>query len=336
MPNERRVSHVYEYKSLLRHDIDSFVQEKRAIGYRYDTEAKNLAHFDRYLSETLLGDLSLSRDCIEKYTHKTPWESPRTHRARVLLIRQFCLWLQQNDGNAYVIPNGSLPKRNHDFVPYIFSNQEISRLIHAADTLAFTRRAPYRHIVAPMFIRLLCCCGLRVSEVLRLSVDDVDLENGILHIYNGKFGKDRIVPMSVSLTQYCVQYISKIHASSSKNAVFLPTSRGGEYDCRTAYSLYRLILFNAGISHGGVGHGPRLHDLRHTFAVHRLKNWAIAGVDINAMLPFLSTYMGHEGLAGTQDYLRLTADVFPQVTGVMETSFGSIIPDIGGDAYDTL
>ena len=336
MPLKKHPVRVYEYCSLIRDDISLFVQSKRAIGYRYDTEAKMLARFDRYLCNVLTEDVSLSRECIEVFVEKTPWESPRNHMSRLLLIRQFCAWLRQNGGDAYVIPSGSLPKRNRDFIPYIFSNEEVSRLIHAADTLPYTERSPYRHITVPMIIRLLYCCGLRISEALSLTVGDVDLQNGIFHIYDSKFGKDRLLSMSDSLTVYCREYAMKIHSSSVKETPFLITSRGHGYACKSAYNLYRVILFNAGISHGGVGHGPRLHDLRHTFAVHRLRNWATSGVDIKAMLPFLSAYMGHTGLAGTQTYLRLTADVFPHITDIMEAHFGSVIPEIGDEMYDNI
>ncbi len=112
----------------------------------------------------------------------------------------------------------------------------------------------------------------------------------------------------------------------SCDAIFFPAPHGGAYHRLTMYNIFREFLWTCGIAHGGRGHGPRLHDLRHTFAVHRLMQWDREGVDLGAKLPVLATYMGHLNLSGTQRYLQLTAELFPELSSRLDTLYGNVIP----------
>ena len=114
---------------------------------------------------------------------------------------------------------------------------------------------------------------------------------------------------------------------------FFPNPKGKPYSQRTVYDKFRVVLWRCRISHGGCRKGPRVHDLRHTFAVHCLKKWVDDGEQVNALLPVLSSYMGHVNLGSVNKYLRLTADVFPDITRRVEKYFGYIIPN-GGHVYE--
>ena len=176
-----------------------------------------------------------------------------------------------------------------------------------------------------MLFRILYCCGLRVSEALNLQIPDVDLENGTLLIVNGKFGKDRLVPMSGTITALCREYRANMPPGSD---YFFPAPDKGPYSSCTIYTRFREILWQAGIPHGGRHRGPRVHDIRHTFAVHSLNNWVQKGMDIYTAIPILCTYLGHKNLSSTQRYLRLTPEVFPEVTEAFEAHFGSVFPEV--------
>jgi len=130
--------------------------------------------------------------------------------------------------------------------------------------------------------RLLYCCGLRLSEALGLKYNDIDLRASVLTIQDGKFGKDRLVPMTDSLCQLCGEYLPIARAHHPENPYIFATrfSNVDSITPRCAYEYYRKILWEAGIPRGGRGKGPRLHDLRHTFSVHSLQNWIQAGVDV--------------------------------------------------------
>ena len=172
-------------------------------------------------------------------------------------------------------------------------------------------------------------CGLRVSEALNLTMGDVNTEEGTLTIRNGKFHKDRLVPMSPSLAARCRIYMEAMHPLKQPEHAFFPAAHGGRYSERRIYDYFRRFLWEAGISHGGRGKGPRLHDMRHAFAVHCLKRWVQRGTDLTVALPYLSAYLGHAGLKGTQRYLRLTAELYPDMVRAMDERFGHLLP--GGD-----
>lgn len=321
----------YQYRSCFASIIEQFVNEKRSMGFRYESEAKKLAHFDRFLSAKQCQS-RIERDIIEQYIAKKPEESCRNHNARYFLIKKVCYYMQLNGLDVYVPPSFTSVKGQSDFIPYILSSPQIAALIAAADNFPFNPKSEHRHIVLPMFLRLAYCCGLRASEALNLKQVDVDLNKGILHIKKSKFGNERYVPMSVDITDYAKAYTHRMAKILDKTHIFLPSSRLREYTTGYIYTLYRRTLIYAGISHFGKGNGPRLHDLRHTFAVHCLKKWVEQGVDVEAALPYLSAYMGHVSIYSTQRYLRLTHEVYPLITNAVEKLCGNIVPLIGGKA----
>jgi integrase len=177
----------------------------------------------------------------------------------------------------------------------------------------------------PEIFRLLYGSGFRLGEVLNLRVRDVDLNQGIVTVRQGKFRKDRLVPLALSLVNRLRTYAAGF-GNRPPDALFFPAPNGRAYRLRTVYGLFRTLLLQCGIPHGGRGKGPRVHDLRHGFAVHTLLRWYREGVDPNAKLPLLATYLGHQHLSGTQRYLHLTAELFPEVMARVDAAFGDVIP----------
>ena len=171
-------------------------------------------------------------------------------------------------------------------------------------------------------------CGLRISEAVNLTWQDVDLSKGTLFIHNTKFNKERILPIADSLTERCREYHNTIQGGEGGNSFFFPSPCDGHYSEGTIYCLFRKVLRQAQISHLGRGKGPRIHDLRHVFAVNCLKKWVTEGRDLSNCLPYLSAYLGHEDLRGSQRYLRLTADMYPDITSKIEKYCSSIIPEV--------
>lgn len=309
-----------QFHSSLAPQIEAFIQEKRACGYRYITETAQLRRLDRFLCENECSDQRLSRTLVERWTTKQPHERPSTHKARLLMVSQFALYLRRRGIQAHVPDSKLTSVVRLDFTPYIFTREQIRRLLETVDRLPFDPRAPERHLVMPELFRLLYGCGLRAGEVLRLCIADVDFDGGVLTIRQGKFRKDRFVPMAPSLTERLRQYASVMKLCSPESVVF-PNPSGGNYSLKTLYLLFRRLLRQCSIPHGGRGQGPRLHDLRHTFAVHCLERWYRQGEDLNARLPLLVAYLGHQSLRGTQRYLRLTPEVFPDIIARLESLF---------------
>jgi integrase/recombinase XerD len=314
-----------EFHSPLGDLMAGFIQEKQALGYGYDVGIQALRRFDRFLCSIEWPSQELPRDVVERWTAKRAHEQPGTHKLRMTLMRQFLLFLRRQDLEVHLPDATKRSVYRSQFTPYIFLRQEVQRLLQAVDGLRPDARCPLRHVIMPEVFRLLYGCGLRLGEVLHLRVADVDLGAGILTVRGGKFNKDRLVPVAPSMVARLCQYAAVL-GKRDPSAVFFPAPDGGPYSLVTVYGIFRRLLRECGLAHGGRGKGPRLHDLRHAFAVHRLENWYRAGVDLEAKLPVLAVYMGHRSLAGTQRYLRLTPELFPDIRERLEVSTGHVIP----------
>jgi integrase len=187
----------------------------------------------------------------------------------------------------------------------------------------------------PVLFRMIYQCGLRVSEARLLKVGDVDLETGILNIQHSKKDNSRLVPMPDSLAARSRQYSKKVHSFPKPDDYFFPALGGKPITIGNVYKNFRKFLWQAGISHNGRGHGPRVHDFRHAYAVHCLKKWVEQEKDLAAYLPVLKTYLGHDSFEETAYYLRLTADVFPDITLKLETRYPELIPELERTANET-
>jgi integrase len=151
-----------------------------------------------------------------------------------------------------------------------------------------------------------------------------------LTIRESKNRNSRLVLVSASMRHRLRIYADVVHPFPAEDAFFFPATPGRPMTLGNVYKNFRRFLWRAGIAH--TGDGPRVHDFRHTFAVYRLKAWSEQGKDLLAMLPVLKTYMGHDSLNETAYYLRLTADVFPNILMQLEGTFGNLIPHLGGDS----
>jgi integrase len=313
------------FRSALAPLMEQFIQEKRACGYRYCEAARTLAGFDRFLLDQALPPGDLPWSVTGEWLVKQPHESANTHRHRISVVRQLTLFLCRQGYRADV-PNALLGARKEaEFSPRILTRAEVGKLLQAVDQLTPTARSPLRHIIMPEVFRLLCGCGFRLGEVLRLRLADVDLQQSILTVRDGKFGKDRLVPPAPALVLRLRKYAEHF-GTRPPEAFFFPSPHGGPLCLRTVYSWFRKLLLQCGIPHAGRGKGPRVHDLRHGFAVHTLLRWYQEGADLEAKLPLLATYLGHRSLAGTQHYLHLTAELFPEITVRTNAAFGDVIP----------
>ena len=202
------------------------------------------------------------------------------------------------------------------FTPYFFSEAELKRLLTAVPT-ATGRRSNIDADTLRTFVLLLYGAGLRRGEARRLKVEDVDLPRSLLHIRGTKFFKTRIVPLSSSLSMVLTAFVAKQDNRSSKDGWSLVfTKRDGTPLTDSALgAAFRRLRTIAGIRRdGGARNQPRLHDLRHSAAVHRVTSWYRSGADLNDLLPKLATYLGHKDLSGTQRYLTMTEELLAEAS----------------------
>jgi integrase/recombinase XerD len=322
------------YEGPFKDHIKDHVELKRAVGYKYDTDAGHLKRFDRFTQEKYPDATVLTKEIVLDWCRKKTYEAQANQCSRASIIRQFGKYLDAFGVEAYIIPKGYYPTEEQ-YTPHIYTADELTRFFAETDKCRYCYESRYRHLIMPVFFRMIYMCGLRVSEARLLKVGDVDIENGILTIQHSKKDNSRLVPMSDYLTQRCRHYSENVHPFPVQEDYFFPALNGKPMTIGNVYKNFRRFLWRAGLSHGGRGYGPRVHDFRHTYAVHRLKKWAEQEIDLTVYLPVLKTYMGHDSFEETAYYLRMTADVFPNITLKLETLYPEIIPELEGGADET-
>ncbi len=323
-----------EYAGPFRDHLKNHIELKQAVGYKYVTEAMHLKRFDRFTLDKYPNAICLTKEIVLGWCSKQPHEAQANQCARASVIRQFANYLDLIGQNAYILPKGYYPKEPQ-YVPYIFSLEELIRFFTQTDKCHYSPEYPHRHLLMPVFFRMIYLCGLRVSEARLLKVGDVDLTRGVLSIHHSKKDNSRLVPMSDSLLQRCLKYSAKVHAFGTPEDYYFPALGGKPMTITNVYKNFRRFLWLAGISHRGRGIGPRIYDFRHVYAVHCLRKWSLQGMDLAVYLPILSAYMGHDSFQDTAYYLRLTADIFPDITIKLQNRYPDVIPELEGDFCET-
>ena len=314
--------------------IQDFIELKQSVGYKYLVEAGHLKRFDTFTMEKYSSSKSLTKEIVMGWCTKKSYEKQENLCTRASIIRQFSMYLDNIGVDAYIIPKNHF-KSGEPYVPYIYTDDELKRIFRETDKCHYSSECPYRHLIMPVLFRMIYTCGLRVSEARLLKVRDVDLTNGILTINHSKKDNSRLVPMTDDITNRCREFSKRVHQHSDGESYYFPIIDNRPMSIGNVYKNFRKFLWRAGISHGGRGCGPRIQDFRHAFAVHCLKKWSAQGKDLMVYLPILRVYLGHDSFEETAYYLRLTADVFPEITLKLETMYSDLIPELGGDAYES-
>lgn len=323
----------YTYHGPFKIHILGFIELKQAVGYKYFAEAAHLKRFDTFTCKRHGLATVLTKDIVMQWCTKQPYEKQQNLCARASVMRQLALYLNNVGDNAYILPKKYF-KNGEKYVPHIYTNDELKRFFEETDKCRYCCECPNRHLIMPILFRLLYSCGLRVSEARLLKVRDVDLDHGLLTINHSKNDNSRLVPIPDIMTHRCREYSSQVHSCPNGGDYYFPIIDNKPMRIGNVYNNFRRFLWQAGISHGGRGLGPRVHDFRHTFAVHRLKKWFVEGKDLMACLPLLCIYLGHDSFEETAYYLRLTADVYPTITLKLEIAYPDLVPVLEGRCHE--
>ena len=312
------------WKSLLADKMQEYINIKKIAGFKFEIERRWMERYDDYcFANGYDAERSVCKEVMEEFIYGVEYEKNSVRYCKERVLSGFAEYLCNNGIDAYVCIRKSMPKTKPK-PPYIYSEKELADFFRAVDCYP-SHPLTNRHLVDPLLFRMIYGCGLRLSEILALKVTDVDLAQGLLFIRQAKNNKDRLIPMAESLRKQCVEYTKRMHVFHTDDAIFFPSPQGGTCDRSTIYRRFRDYLWTAGIHHSG--HGPRIHDFRHAYCVHCMKRWVLSGKDLMNLLPYLSAYMGHSDFRGTEYYLRLTADLYPELIRRTEAVLGRLIPE---------
>lgn len=302
--------------------VTCYVDHKQAMGMRFRTEARTLRSFCRAMGDIAVGDVS-AVSVAAFLAGSGPvtrfWE--RKHSA----LHGFYRFAVARGYAEHSPLLKRVPKPQQVFVPYIYSRDELRRLIDAIPTIDHPR-----NLIAPetyrVLLLLLYGAGLRISEALALTIADVDLGDAVLRIRESKFYKTRLVPIGGDLRRVLIAHVER--RGGDADAPLFLSRRGNAVTRQNAENAFCRLRVRAGVTRddGNSRHQPRLHDLRASFAVHRLVSWYRDGVDVQRLLPQLSTYLGHVHIAGTQRYLAFTPDLLHEASVRFERYAMEVLP----------
>jgi integrase len=318
-------------RSSLAGDIDDFLKLKRALGREFQGESRVLESLDCFLAGLYPQAEDLSGEMFQRWTETLSHLTPTVRRSRMRIARNLCLYRARSHPGCYVPDPLTFPANHQPVKPYIFSEGEISRLLGASQLLEPSVHCLLRAQTFRLAIILLYTAGLRRGELLRLKLGNFSATEGTLHIQSTKFHKSRLIPLS----ETAADELSAFLALRAKSRLPMGTESpliwngygGGEGKAYSAPSLLGIwsILCRSSKILTDEGKTPRIHDLRHSFAVNALLRWYEAGGDVDVKLPFLSTYMGHVSIASTHYYLSFVEEIRSEASARFERSFGKVV-----------
>ena len=298
--------------------IDDYLNFRRGLGFRLDTQGALLAEFARY-AEQVGHRGPVTTDLAVRWAQTTRSDDPAAAARRLAVVRQFARHRAAVDPATEVPPVGLLgevPRRRPQ--PHIYSDAEIATLLGHARRL--TPRGGLRPATYVTLFSLLVSTGLRLSEACRLQRGDVDLAAGMLTVRETKFCKSRLVPLHPTATRALGRYATERDTRPEVvvSSAFFHTDRSPVLLTDTVGRTFRRLRDRLGWTGQGRARRPRVHDLRHTFAVRRLLAWTAAGVDVESKILALSTYLGHTKPSETYWYLTATPELMAVTAGRFE------------------
>lgn len=319
------------FKSVLKSCIIQFLKLKEAAGIKLDNHVYTLLALDKIALSEKHQNPEVTEQLYLTWRKSLGTIKPTTEYERISIVGQFCRYLVRLGAGSFIPDYPRKPPKS--YVPYIFTKEELQRVFDAADNLVLQQRNMTNILFSvPALLRLLYSTGIRVGEACSLQNKDINLNKGIITIRNTKNGQERALPICDSLNDVLVQYQTRrkllpVKDVDNPESPFFISLKGKRITSCSLLSWFHKILKNSGITY--IPHiGPRIHDLRHTFAVHALDTMSRNGKDIYCGLPILSVALGHKCVSDTELYVRITNQVYPDLNTMSSKIAEHIFPTI--------
>ena len=300
----------------LKEHVDDYLRLRRALGYKLEIQGLLLNGFVSYLEE--FGAVTVTIESAVAWATLPAGADPAYWAGRLSVARQFARHLQTLDPACEVPPARLLPYRSRRAIPYLYAPEEITALLGAAGDL----EPPLLAANYQTLIGLLSVTGLRLGEAIHLDRVDVDDRHRLLRILDSKFGKSREVVLHDTTMRALTDYarLRDRLCPNPKCDAFLVSTRGTRLRKTCIHRMFARLVGIAGLTPRSSGARPRLHDFRHGFAVRTLLEWYRDGLDVQARLPLLSTYLGHVNPASTYWYLAAAPELLALVAGRLDST----------------
>ena len=314
--------------------LKDFYEFKRLSGYKYTNAESVIYQFDRYYKNLEINELKFTRDVIEPFLYIDRNKRISTQNWKASVLRQFGDYLTEHEivDHIYRIP--PIPQKGEaEFIPYIFTNKELNQIINYLESYKETViNIKYNTLNAVItVIKILMATGMRINEVLSLRKKDIDLDNQLFIVKEAKNNNERLIPYSSTIKHEIINYILNTPFNINNNDKLFQIEEGRLLNVSRCQFYFVKAIKAVGIKKEK---GPRIHDLRHTYAVMALTQLQKSEKNINLSLSYLSDYLGHKSLKETQKYIWITPELFYEVKHKMNeyTSFIKNIYD--GEKYD--
>lgn len=303
----------------LREALRDYLELRRGLGFKLHDAGLQLPRFVSFLEQR--GERRITSRLALEWAQQSSTVQPAEWARRLGFVRGFARYCSATDAATEIPDMGLLPHHSKRARPYLYTEQEIARLLAAALTLPTAwPSSPLRPVQYHCLLGLLSVTGLRISEALHLELHDVDLDQAVLTIRAAKHGRSRLVPIHPSTTTVLAEYLrcrGQSPGAKCSRFVFI-SNTGGRLDGGTVHRTFYALSRQVGLRAPGDSHGPRLHDLRHRFAVQTLLHWYASGEDVARRLPVLATFLGHVHVADTYWYLSAQPELMAQAMERLE------------------
>lgn len=310
-------------------EIEAYLALKRSLGRKFSNEAAVLRHLDAFLASHCPSCRELTGDLFNRWAATRERLSPTVRRNWMRIVRNFCLYQQRSRPEAFVPDPLTFPTNHQSRQPWIISEADVARLLAATAYLRPSPRSPLRSENLRVGILLLYAAGLRRGELLRLTLGDFNCKEGTLLIRATKFHKSRVVPLSPSVLAELSAYLTgrrqRRLPMEAASALLWHGTRGGRGYSGTGFAQNWSALCKALKIFNDHGKTPRIHDLRHSFAVQALKRCYLNGEDVQVRLPFLSLYLGHVSVVSTHYYLPFVEALRSEASDCFHQHFGRLL-----------
>lgn len=315
----------HEYRSVFSSYIAGLIIQKKACGYAYDYEAYLLKKFDDFCVINDYTDAAITREIAMEWAIQRDTESANSRNQRVSFLRQLSLYMNSMGVESYIPTQHASSATS---VPYIPTADDLKQLFEVIDTyLPKGKRWHSFSMGYQVLFRLFYCCGLRLAEGYFLKREHVDLDNGLLTILESKGHKSRLVHMADDLTTLCRTYDRKISKEVKNRKWFFPGRDASKPLSKHNVDKKFSQLWQMTSCSRFCEKNPTVHALRHAFVVHRMNAWMQDGMSLDAMMPYLSRYLGHSGIKDTMYYYHQVQEAF-QIVKEKDHLSGKVIPEV--------